>query len=141
MTLHGAISAIVTPFTADAATVDERALRDLVDRTVAAGADGIIACGGTGEFIALSTEERREVVRIVTEQAGGRIPVIAQTGGLSTREAIAHGEDAASVGADALMALDHADRAGRLRPGDVCALIAIGQGAYFQALVVSVEES
>ncbi|MFB9832307.1 dihydrodipicolinate synthase family protein [Actinoallomurus acaciae] len=103
MTIHGAISAIVTPFTADAAAVDERALRDLVDRTVAAGADGIIACGGTGEFTALSTEERHEVVRIVTEQTAGRIPVIAQTGGLSTREAIAHADHAASAGADALM--------------------------------------
>lgn len=46
-----------------------------------------------------------------------------------------------NFGADALMALEHEDRLGRLRPGDVCALIAIGQGAYFQALVVSVEES
>ncbi len=43
-----------------------------------------------------------------------------------------------NFGADSLMALDHADRAGRLRPGDRCALIAIGQGAYFQALVVEV---
>lgn len=41
-----------------------------------------------------------------------------------------------SFGADALMAMEHADRAGRLRPGDHCALIAIGQGAYFQAMIV-----
>jgi 3-oxoacyl-[acyl-carrier-protein] synthase-3 len=46
-----------------------------------------------------------------------------------------------NFGTDALMALDHADRAGRLRPGDHCALVSLAQGAYFQAVIVAVEES
>lgn len=41
-------------------------------------------------------------------------------------------------GTDALMALEHADRTGRLRPGDRCVLVSIGQGAYFTAAVVEV---
>ena len=45
-----------------------------------------------------------------------------------------------NYGADALLALEHADRSGRLRPGDRCVLFAIGQGAYFQSMVVEVEE-
>lgn len=45
-----------------------------------------------------------------------------------------------AFGTDALMALEHADRTGRLRPGDRCVLASIGQGAYFQAVVVEVEE-
>ena len=45
-----------------------------------------------------------------------------------------------NFGADALMALEHADRSGRLRPGDRCGLVAIGLGAYFQAIVVEVVE-
>ncbi|BBA96691.1 putative 3-oxoacyl-(acyl carrier protein) synthase III [Actinacidiphila reveromycinica] len=45
-----------------------------------------------------------------------------------------------NFGADAVMALDHADRQGRLRPGDRCALVSLGQGAYFQAFVVEVAE-
>ncbi|WP_323747715.1 3-oxoacyl-[acyl-carrier-protein] synthase III C-terminal domain-containing protein [Catenulispora rubra] len=45
-----------------------------------------------------------------------------------------------NFGADALLALEHADRSGRLRPGDRCVLFAIGQGAYFQSMVVEVEE-
>jgi 3-oxoacyl-[acyl-carrier-protein] synthase-3 len=45
-----------------------------------------------------------------------------------------------SFGVDALMAMEHADRMGRLRPGDRCALIAIGQGAYFQVMIVEVVE-
>ncbi|MFC0429828.1 3-oxoacyl-[acyl-carrier-protein] synthase III C-terminal domain-containing protein [Kutzneria buriramensis] len=45
-----------------------------------------------------------------------------------------------SFGADALMAMEHADRVGRLQPGDRCALVAIGQGAYFQAMIIEVQE-
>jgi 3-oxoacyl-[acyl-carrier-protein] synthase-3 len=46
-----------------------------------------------------------------------------------------------NFGTDALMALEHADRAGRLRPGDHCALVSLAQGAYFQAVIVAVEEN
>ena len=45
-----------------------------------------------------------------------------------------------NFGADELMALEHADGAGRLRPGDVCALVASGRGAYFQSVIVEVLE-
>jgi len=47
-------------------------------------------------------------------------------------------ERAHNFGADALMALEHADRVGRLRPGDRCALVATARGAYFQAAIVEV---
>ncbi len=103
MELSGLLSAIVTPFSTDGAEIDEGSLRDLVDRTIAAGVDGIVACGGTGEFIALSEPERRRVVEIVVEQTAGRVPAVAQTGGLSTREAIRHSRHAADAGADAVM--------------------------------------
>ncbi|GAA3748390.1 dihydrodipicolinate synthase family protein [Streptomyces tremellae] len=103
MSIHGAFSAIVTPFTADGSAVAEKSLRDLVDRTIDGGADGIIACGGTGEFIALAPEERQQVVAVAVDQAAGRVPVFAQTGGLSTAEALRHTEHAASVGAAGVM--------------------------------------
>jgi 3-oxoacyl-[acyl-carrier-protein] synthase III len=43
-------------------------------------------------------------------------------------------------GLDALLSLADLDGAGRLRPGMRCVLVAIGQGAYFQAAVVEVTE-
>jgi 3-oxoacyl-[acyl-carrier-protein] synthase III len=43
-----------------------------------------------------------------------------------------------TLGVDALVALAGADRVGRLSPGDRCLLVAIGEGAYFQASVVQV---
>ncbi|MEQ3553459.1 dihydrodipicolinate synthase family protein [Pseudonocardia nematodicida] len=103
MKIQGAFPAIVTPFTADGAEVAEQPLRDLVDRIVGAGADGIIACGGTGEFSSLSFSERQQVVGIIVAQTAGRVPVFAQTGGLTTAEALRHTEHAASVGADGVM--------------------------------------
>ena len=45
-----------------------------------------------------------------------------------------------NYGTDALMALEHADRTGRLSPGDRCALVAVGQGMYIQTLIVEVLE-
>jgi 3-oxoacyl-[acyl-carrier-protein] synthase-3 len=51
------------------------------------------------------------------------------------------GEQAHNFGCDALMALEHADRQGRLRPGDRCALVSLGQGAYFQVIIVEVAEA
>jgi len=103
MALAGLYSAIVTPFTQDGTQIVEASLRDLVDRTIVAGADGIVACGGTGEFIALSEAERHFVVETVVDQAAGRVPVVAQTGGLSTLEALRHTAHAAEAGADAVM--------------------------------------
>jgi 3-oxoacyl-[acyl-carrier-protein] synthase-3 len=50
------------------------------------------------------------------------------------------GEQAHNFGCDALMALEHADRQGRLRPGERCALVSLGQGAYFQVVIVEVAE-
>ncbi|HEY3610498.1 MAG TPA: 3-oxoacyl-[acyl-carrier-protein] synthase III C-terminal domain-containing protein [Pseudonocardiaceae bacterium] len=43
-----------------------------------------------------------------------------------------------TFGVDALVALANAERADQLRPGDRCLLVAIGDGAYFQAAVVEV---
>ncbi|MFI0351072.1 3-oxoacyl-[acyl-carrier-protein] synthase III C-terminal domain-containing protein [Actinomadura sp. 9N407] len=43
-----------------------------------------------------------------------------------------------NYGIDALSNLQHADLTGRLRPGDRCALVALGHGAYFQVIVVEV---
>ncbi len=103
MGLQGSIAAIVTPFTPDGSEINEEELRAHVDRQIAAGVDGILACGGTGEFTALSEAERRRVVEISVSQAAGRVPVVANTSGLSTGEAIRHTLHAKSVGADAVM--------------------------------------
>ena len=100
--LRGVLTALATPFAADG-SVDEARLRALVDRSIEGGVHGVVACGSTGEFTALSGDERRLVVETVVDQAARRVPVIAQTGATSTAEAIRLSRHAQSVGADVIM--------------------------------------
>jgi 4-hydroxy-tetrahydrodipicolinate synthase len=101
--LHGLLTALVTPFTEGGEQVDEANLRSLVEDNIGCNVHGLVAAGSTGEFAAMSDKERREVVEIVIDQAAGRVPVIAQTGAMTTREAIDLSRHAQSAGAAAVM--------------------------------------
>ena len=92
----GSIVAIVTPFINGA--VDEKKLRELVDFQIENGTEAIVACGTTGESSTLDNEEHLNVIRIVFEQAGKRVPVIAGTGSNSTAEAIHLTREAKDMG-------------------------------------------
>ena len=100
--LSGVLVALATPFAADG-SVDESRLHALVDRTIDGGVHGVVACGSTGEFSALTGEERRLVVETVVDQTAHRVPVVAQTGSTSTTAAIALARHAQSIGADVIM--------------------------------------
>jgi 4-hydroxy-tetrahydrodipicolinate synthase len=100
--LRGVLTALATPFAPDG-QIDTDALRRLVDRNIDGGVHGVVACGSTGEFAALSGAERRLVVETVIDQVGGRVPVVAQTGAMSTAEAIDLTRHAQAAGASAAM--------------------------------------
>ena len=100
--LSGILTALVTPFDEDG-RIDTENLRRIVDRSINGGVDGVVACGSTGEFAAMSGAERRLVVETVVDQTAGRVPVVAQTGATSTAEAIALSRHAQDVGASVLM--------------------------------------
>lgn len=100
--LHGVLVALATPFALDG-SIDETRLRALVDRTIDGGVHGVVACGSTGEFSALSADERRLVVETVVDQTAGRVAVVAQTGATGTAEAIALSQHAQQVGVDVIM--------------------------------------
>jgi 4-hydroxy-tetrahydrodipicolinate synthase len=102
--LRGVLTALATPFTGNG-DVDTARLRALVDRSIDAGVHGVVACGSTGEFTALTGDERRLVVETVVDQVARRVPVIAQTGATSTAEAIRLSRHAQAVGADVVMAV------------------------------------
>jgi 4-hydroxy-tetrahydrodipicolinate synthase len=97
----GVITALVTPLRNGA--VDEEALRRLVDEQIAAGIDGLVPVGTTGESPTLDGEEHLRVVRVVIEQTRKRVPVIAGTGANSTREAIELSREAKKLGADGML--------------------------------------
>jgi 4-hydroxy-tetrahydrodipicolinate synthase len=100
--LKGVLTALSTPFNQDE-TIDVETLRRIVDRSIDAGVDGVVAAGSTGEVGALSSEERLLLIETVIKQANGRVPVIANTGATSTAEAIRLSRAAEKAGADVLM--------------------------------------
>ena len=100
---HGILPALITPFTEDGAAVDDDALAAIVDRLVGAGVGGLVPGGSTGEFTTLTHAERRQVIDVTVEAAAGRMPVVAGTGALSTRETIELSVHAERAGAAAVM--------------------------------------
>ena len=84
METMGCGTAIITPFHADG-SIDEPALRGLVNFQIDGGIDFLVACGSTGEAATLDEDEWLRAVRIVASEAAGRIPVWAGCTHNSTR--------------------------------------------------------
>lgn len=97
----GTYTALVTPFRND--QVDEAAFEALIEGQIAAGIDGIVPVGTTGESPTLDHEEHRRVIRRAVEIAKGRCKVIGGTGSNSTAEAVAMTIEAEQDGADAVL--------------------------------------
>jgi 4-hydroxy-tetrahydrodipicolinate synthase len=97
--LSGSLVAIVTPMTADGA-LDLPRLKALVDWHVAEGTDGIVIVGTTGESPTVDVSEHCKLIEAAIEYAAKRVPVVAGTGGNSTREAIELTKFAAKAGAE-----------------------------------------
>ena len=75
----GSITVMVTPFTKDGSEVDHPTLRRFVDWQISNGVSGLIPLGSTGEFLSITDEERREIVKTVVAQVDGRVPVVVGT--------------------------------------------------------------
>lgn len=102
--LRGVLTALTTPFNHDE-SIDVATLRKVVDRSIDAGVNGVVAAGSTGEVGSLSSDERLLLVDTIIEQTAGRVPVVAQTGATTTAEAIRLSRAAQRSGADVLMLL------------------------------------
>ncbi len=98
---RGTITALITPFRDG--RVDVPALTALVESQIAAGVDGLVACGTTGESPTLSGEEHELVVRTIVQAARKRTLVIAGAGSNDTRHALRLAERGAELGADGLL--------------------------------------
>ncbi len=97
----GSIVALITPFTNG--KIDEGQLRKLVDFQIEGGTSVISPCGTTGEAVTMSDEEQEQVIRIVVDQAGQRVPVLAGTGSNNTAHCIHLSKAAQRAGANALL--------------------------------------
>jgi 4-hydroxy-tetrahydrodipicolinate synthase len=102
LNLSGSICALATPFDADG-KLDLSAFTSLVERQINGGTQGLVIAGSTGEAHALSDEEFDTLVSLGVRLAGGRIPVLAGTGGANTAKTITATARVRDLGADAAL--------------------------------------
>lgn len=98
---QGTYTALVTPFRND--RVDEKAFAHLLEEQIAAGLEGVIPVGTTGESATLSMEEHLRVIELTVQIVKGRVKVFAGTGSNSTTEALYLTEQAERLGADGFL--------------------------------------
>jgi 4-hydroxy-tetrahydrodipicolinate synthase len=99
----GTGTALITPFKKDG-TIDEEALRRLVNFQEENGVDVLLPCGSTGESAMLSHEEHIHVVEIVRDEAK-RAKVLAGAGSNCTSEAVMLSKGAEDLGADGILSI------------------------------------
>ena len=101
----GCGTALVTPFRQDL-SLDETALRQLVQRQISAGINFLVPCGTTGESPTLSAAEQRRVVEITIEEARRtKTPVVAGAGGNNTAHVIEMAREFEKLGADGILSV------------------------------------
>jgi 4-hydroxy-tetrahydrodipicolinate synthase len=100
--IRGIIPPLVTPFRVDG-SIDEQAHRAEVRYMIeTANVDGLAVCGSTGEGHTLTTDETRRIVAWTTQEARGRVPVIAGIIANSTEAVLERAEAIADLGITAL---------------------------------------
>jgi dihydrodipicolinate synthase/N-acetylneuraminate lyase len=100
--LQGPVVAATTPFKPDL-SLDLDGLRKLVDFYCESGIGPLIIGGSTGEFFALSMEERRVIAEVAVQQAAGRLPIIAGCAHSGTQLALELVQHAQETGANGAM--------------------------------------
>ena len=100
--LKGSIVAMITPFQEDG-SVNFSVLTDLLERQIAAGTDGILVLGTTGEYPTMSHEEDASVVAHTIRVVNGRVPVMVGSGSNCTATQVEKSLEYQDMGADALL--------------------------------------
>lgn len=99
----GTGTALITPFRKDG-SVDEEALRRLVNFQEENGVNTLVPCGSTGESAMMSYEEHLMVIGIVVDEAK-KAKVLAGAGSNCTSEAVELSKNAEDLGADGVLSI------------------------------------
>ena len=85
--IKGVVVPILTPIDADE-RIDEKKLREQVDYVIEGGVLGILAFGSNGEFYVVEEDEMERGLKIMVDQAAGRVPVYFGIGAISTKKCV-----------------------------------------------------
>ena len=102
--IKGVVVPILTPIDADE-RIDEARLRAQVDYVIDGGVSGILAFGSNGEFYMVEEDEMERGLKLMVDQAAGRVPVYFGIGAISTRKCCRLAQMAAANGAAGISVL------------------------------------
>lgn len=96
--IKGVVVPILTPIDENE-MIDEKKLREQVDYVIEGGVLGILAFGSNGEFYVIEEDEMERGLKIMADQAAGRVPVYFGIGAISTKKCCRLAKMAAANGA------------------------------------------
>src|SRR5439155_1634084 len=102
--LRGCGTALDTPFTR-AGTLDQPALRRLVQFQMREGIDFLVPCGTTGETPTLEHGEYLEVIHLVVEETRGKVPIIVGVGGNNTKKVTVLAQEVQALGVHGILSV------------------------------------
>ena len=102
--IKGVIVPILTPINENE-FIDEAKLRDQVNYVIDGGVLGILSFGSNGEFYVIEEDEMERGLKIMIDQAGGRVPVYFGIGAISTKKCCRLAKMAAACGAAGISVL------------------------------------
>lgn len=102
MNFDGVWTPVVTPFNTSG-SVDFRSLENIIDSLIEQGVHGLIVGGTTGEYYALSHDERLALFDFIADYAKSRIPLMAGINATTTQESLTLGLHAKKVGFNAIL--------------------------------------
>lgn len=105
LTAASLITAVKTPYT-EKGEVDLVTYDALVEQQIAAGVDGIIVGGTTGEGQLLSWEEHLMLIAHSAHKFGNQLVIVGNTGSNNTREAMKATENGFATGMDAALQIN-----------------------------------
>ena len=102
MKFEGIYTPIVTPYD-DNHDINYDAIEAIVEDLINSGVHGLIVAGTTGEYYSQEKDERLQLMKTCKEVIGNRLPFVVGTGAIRTEDSVFFAEEAAKVGADAIL--------------------------------------
>ncbi|MBP3218602.1 MAG: dihydrodipicolinate synthase family protein [Lachnospiraceae bacterium] len=102
--IKGVVVPIITVIDEDE-RIDEAGMRDQVEYVIGGGMQGILAFGSNGEFYQVEEDEMKRGLRIMVDQAAGRVPVYFGIGAINTKKCIRLAKMAVENGASCISVL------------------------------------
>lgn len=96
--IKGVVVPILTPIDENE-MIDEAKLREQVDYVIKGGVLGVLAFGSNGEFYVIEEDEMERGLKIMVDQAAGRVPVYFGIGAISTKKCVRLAKMAVANGA------------------------------------------